>query len=539
MWCPTSASSCAPCAAACSELAAATAAAARRCPPTAARRANARPVLTLLSCLPRACSRQFGHRVKGVSMSTFKTEEVAALEEAGNAVGGGGRWWGRCAAGGCRRRLQQLPTRGAVCMLLLHAERPHASDPSPALRCCPAHLPYPPSLVASPPPLQRFAAFFLHKWQSAALPKPVDRDVHRIHAWIQAVYQDRRFHGEPPGGYALGGAPAAAGGSSTASEVRQRRGLWLPCGMDARCCCCAQRVPHGVHAVGMGVHSSRFTQAAASAALLLPWPAAGAGGCGAAAVRGAGQRHSQAQGAGQRQPGALSQRSQQLRRVRHHRRRRCSCSSDCCWWQGAGQEYRPQSAMCDGGAPWLLTLAGLHACRAGTTPTKAANGSTAARGLNLMDVSSPKSAKSAPPGAVPAAAAAAAWDPFGDSTAAVPEASSSPGAAAAAAAAAGQGGSPRPASAPAGEATWAVFGDTPAPVTEEQQQPAASATASGWEAFGDGPSEPAAAPAAKLAAAAAAAVAAAASPAGSSSPGKPQARQPVRSSSRPEVSMVS
>lgn len=36
---------------------------------------------------------------------------------------------------------------------------------------------------------QHFAAYYLHKWTTAALPKPVDRDVHRIHSWIGAVYQ--------------------------------------------------------------------------------------------------------------------------------------------------------------------------------------------------------------------------------------------------------------------------------------------------------------------------------------------------------------
>jgi len=39
--------------------------------------------------------------------------------------------------------------------------------------------------------LQRFAAYYLHKWTTAALPKPVDRDVHRIHTWIGAVYPVR------------------------------------------------------------------------------------------------------------------------------------------------------------------------------------------------------------------------------------------------------------------------------------------------------------------------------------------------------------
>lgn len=32
------------------------------------------------------CSRQFGHRVKGVSMSSFKPDEIKALQEGGNGV---------------------------------------------------------------------------------------------------------------------------------------------------------------------------------------------------------------------------------------------------------------------------------------------------------------------------------------------------------------------------------------------------------------------------------------------------------------------
>jgi len=33
-----------------------------------------------------ACSRQFSHRVKGLSTSTFKPEEIKALEAGGNRV---------------------------------------------------------------------------------------------------------------------------------------------------------------------------------------------------------------------------------------------------------------------------------------------------------------------------------------------------------------------------------------------------------------------------------------------------------------------
>ncbi|KAL4853917.1 putative ADP-ribosylation factor GTPase-activating protein AGD14 [Chlorella vulgaris] len=96
--------------------------------------------------------RQFGHRVKGVSMSTFKTEEVTTLEESGNA---------------------------------------------------------------------KFAAFFLNKWSSTALPKPVDRDVRRINTWITAVYQDRRFYGEPAGGWVAGSSGAVSAANSSTSEGRE------------------------------------------------------------------------------------------------------------------------------------------------------------------------------------------------------------------------------------------------------------------------------------------------------------------------------
>ena len=59
----------------------------RRCRRLSRQRASKFDSARLPACL-RACSRQFGHRVKGVSMSTFKSDEVAALEESGNAVGG-------------------------------------------------------------------------------------------------------------------------------------------------------------------------------------------------------------------------------------------------------------------------------------------------------------------------------------------------------------------------------------------------------------------------------------------------------------------
>ena len=32
------------------------------------------------------CSRQFSHRCKGISMATFKPEEIRALEEGGNGA---------------------------------------------------------------------------------------------------------------------------------------------------------------------------------------------------------------------------------------------------------------------------------------------------------------------------------------------------------------------------------------------------------------------------------------------------------------------
>lgn len=95
MWSPTSTSSSAPYAAACSESRPAAAATAM---PSAARQprspltgiASLKSIVTEARLTPHllfhSCSRQFGHRVKGVSMSTFKPEEVQALAESGNAV---------------------------------------------------------------------------------------------------------------------------------------------------------------------------------------------------------------------------------------------------------------------------------------------------------------------------------------------------------------------------------------------------------------------------------------------------------------------
>jgi hypothetical protein len=318
--------------------------------------------------------RQFGHRVKGVSMSTFKPDEVAALAESGNA---------------------------------------------------------------------RFAAYYLHKWTTAALPKPVDRDVHRINTWIGAVYQDRKFYGEPAGGWT----PTPGGAASTTST------------------------------------------------------------------------------------------------------------------EGHEPVVRPLSEVLGSDAPRLQvqgstsglerSISAVSSTAGATTPSKAAavaaaNGAAAgaAAPSGLLDLSSPKSAKAAAPAA---AAASAAWDPFGEHSPAAAAASGSPAAA-------------HSAAAPAAEAGWAAFGDAPAsPVQrqqqqqqQQQQQPATAAAApaavqdgedGGWEAFGSGPSSPAAhaAPAAAPGAAAAAAAAAASAGTGTapssagSSPPKP--RQPVRSTSRPEVPM--
>ena len=195
------------------------------------------------------------------------------------------------AACGCRLPLQR-PFGCSLHMLLLHAE-----DCKLVSSLCrfvahrpPCHRPPSPYL-----PLQRFAAFFLHKWQSAALPKPVDRDVHRVHAWIQAVYQDRRFHGEPPGGYARGAAAAAGSSSSAASEVRWLAGWLRGCPAGGRDAVTVHGRPHMLlRAVGLDGQS----KSALELLLLLPMLPAGPGGGGAAAVRGAGQRHSQAQCAG-------------------------------------------------------------------------------------------------------------------------------------------------------------------------------------------------------------------------------------------------
>lgn len=43
-------------------------------------------------CSVLICSREFGHRVKGISLSKFTPEEVEALTTGGNAVRGRGVW---------------------------------------------------------------------------------------------------------------------------------------------------------------------------------------------------------------------------------------------------------------------------------------------------------------------------------------------------------------------------------------------------------------------------------------------------------------
>lgn len=84
---------------------------------------------------------------------------------------------------------------------------------------------------------QKFAAFYLSKWQPGAAPKPVDRDVHRIHAWIAAAYQDKRWFAEPAGGWTPGAAAAARApaGTSSSTEVRG----WAD---ECKLCCLRSRV---------------------------------------------------------------------------------------------------------------------------------------------------------------------------------------------------------------------------------------------------------------------------------------------------------
>jgi len=41
--------------------------------------------------------------------------------------------------------------------------------------------------------LQLFAARYLAKWTQSQLPRPTDRNTDRIHEWIQAVYEGKRF----------------------------------------------------------------------------------------------------------------------------------------------------------------------------------------------------------------------------------------------------------------------------------------------------------------------------------------------------------
>ena len=183
-------------------------------------------------------------------------------------------------------------------------------------------------------------------------------------------------------------------------------------------------------------------------------------------------------------------------------------------------------------------------CRA-ATPTKpaAANGAAAAGAPgSLLDAPPLQFAKSAPAGGP---SAAADWDPFGQHAPAAAASSSLP--------------APRSVSAPHADAGWAAFGDDPAAPApaqqqqaQQQQQPAAAAPAAAaqppaaaapaddgnsWEAFSDGPSSPAAgaAPAAAAVAVPGGGSGTAPSSAGSS---PPKQRQPVRSSSRPEVPMV-
>jgi hypothetical protein len=89
MWCAASTYLSAPYAAASSEWPLPlTPAASQPCLPPRASRAHTFKHLhhAVHCCVIGECSRQFGHRVKGVSMSTFKTEEVTTLEESGNAV---------------------------------------------------------------------------------------------------------------------------------------------------------------------------------------------------------------------------------------------------------------------------------------------------------------------------------------------------------------------------------------------------------------------------------------------------------------------
>lgn len=117
-------------------------------------------------------------------MSTFKPEEVAALAESGNSVRATGGTAACCPSCCCA---DSCMARTAVAQ----GTQPAASQQ----RCCQSacttlgHLGL---TYFAPPLLQRFAAYYLHKWTTAALPKPVDRDVHRIHTWIGAVYQVRR-----------------------------------------------------------------------------------------------------------------------------------------------------------------------------------------------------------------------------------------------------------------------------------------------------------------------------------------------------------
>ena len=96
------------------------------------------------------CSRHFNHRCKGITMATFKPEEMRAIEEGGNAVRPQ-RFRSSCAQGlGCCAQCCRGVGR------LHHAERLLSYTD---LTCL----------------LQVALAKYLAKWSSSDLSKPTDR----------------------------------------------------------------------------------------------------------------------------------------------------------------------------------------------------------------------------------------------------------------------------------------------------------------------------------------------------------------------------
>jgi len=181
----------------------------RRYRPVAACASSALSNLTLARALPGR-SRQFNHRCKGISMATFKPEEMRAIEEGGNAVrppcvAGFARTAGRC-RGRCARVLR-LPSCAEVARPVRGNDRSQRMRrllwpgiwPSGALATCqsrqtgaaPARRP-----PAGPAPSLGMQA------PTMAAPR---RTVSKVRDFIEIVFVKKRFadeHAPVPGGLA-------------------------------------------------------------------------------------------------------------------------------------------------------------------------------------------------------------------------------------------------------------------------------------------------------------------------------------------------